>query len=498
MTALKAPRVLFLVALTATLAAFAACGDDFGTPTPAGVGSEPTVPSAATPTSPSANFPTSTASAFDGIETHPLTEIPDDLQGPFSPAGVPTTAPGMTFEYERRTDSMPVDGPRPYLGITWNVPLPVAEEDQKALIALLEQIPDTPENRMSLHLGGYELWRSLSGFDLPGPDDPADAFISEFLETLDPARMIAGEEFAPVPRLGPHLSGFGDYMLNVQTFDAIGFDQRNVDQSAVAGSPPDITEVIAGRYDRELALQLLAECDCPQPETASYGGYEYWAWGDDLRGDLSLRHAAPVFDQLGRGGYVLMTEDGLYRTLTVELMEQLIDTLNGSAPNLSASADHRFIADVMAANNVTGISFNDGSFYDEDSAIPEGEGLISSSRNTESLGHEVTRQSNRANALLAPLLSPYETLAFGIGWDGEEQYSVAVIVHDSRAAALDNASRLAERVYSTNSNDGLPWALKLPSLEISVSGNYLVAKFTSESSPGIVQSASGQLLFAHE
>ncbi len=369
---LKSLRLLSLASTGFVLAAITACGDDFSTPTPSDAAAEPSAtvlavaPSAPVPTATSAvsGEPTSTPSAFDGVETHPLTEIHGDLQGPFGPAGVPTTAPGVTFEYERKADSMPADGPRPYLKIDWNVPLPVASDDQKALIALLDRIPDTPENRRSLRLGDQALWRSLTGFNLPDADDPSDAFINAFMEAIAPERVSEGEQLATFPGQGPFLSGLTDYMTSVQTFDAMGFDQRNVDQTAVAGVPPNLTEVISGRYDRELALQLLSECDCPQPETASYGGYEYWIWGDGLQGDIMLRLAPPLFDHVGRGGYVLMTEDGLYRTLTNPLMEQLIDTLNGSVPSLSESTDHLFTIDVMAANNVTGISFHDGSFYD--------------------------------------------------------------------------------------------------------------------------------------
>ena len=494
-----------LIALAAVLVmAVVACGSDDGAAQPGSSGNPIAIPPGPpTPTSTASGIPvpgaTSTASPFDGVETHPLTRVPSGI--PSRPGMQPTSTPGASPELEPRTDSFPVEGGRPFVEIGWNVPISVASEDQRALIELLARIPDTPENRRQLQLGDHALWRSQIGFELQTFDDGAEAFNDEFLRTLTyTVRAGAAGPDVPSPGSGPYLSGFTDYMSELKTFETMGFDQRNVDQTAIAAPDgPGFTEIIAGRYDPALAKRLLAECDCPQPDAVtSYGGYEFWSWGDGPRGDLMRRNGPPVFDHVGRGGHVLMTEDGLYRTLTVPLMERLIDTLNGSAPSLAESAAHRFMMDVMGANSANGITVSGGDSFAREVAIPEGEGVISQHGVSSGPLYSVSRESNRANALLAPLLLPYELVAMGSGSIGPRLFHLVVIVNEDEQRAVENALRLADRIVNSNSGDGLPWALTYPFLELSVSGRHLVARLFGPGPDSLRFNNSVELLFAHE
>jgi hypothetical protein len=190
----------------------------------------------------------------------------------------------------------------------------------------------------------------------------------------------------------------------------------------------------------------------------------------------------------------------LYRTLTVPLMEQLIDTLNGIMPSLAESADSVFVMDVMGANNANRIRVHSGAFFARELILPDGDGIRT--RSSSNYGPVVTtsKESNRANANLAPLLLLYELMASGIGWDGLRTFDVIVIGNDDEATAITNAQRLADRVVNSNSGDGLPWAVSLPVVDLSVSGKYMVAVFRDGTSPGSLASgfADGQLLFAHD
>ena len=195
-----------------------------------------------------------------------------------------------------------------------------------------------------------------------------------------------------------------------------------------------------------------------------------------------------------------MTKNGLYRTVTVPLMELLIDTLNGTKPSLAQSADSVFIMDVMGANNANGIRVQNSEWFARETALPDSDGMISSVVTSSGPGYSRSRESNRANATLAPLLLPYELLASGTGWDGSRTFDVIVIVNADTATATANAHRLADRVVNSNSGNGLPWAVKIPRLDFSVSGKYLVALFRDGPSPGSLASGfgDGQVLFVHE
>lgn len=485
---------LFVAVVFVLMLAAVACETKDGSPT------VDVAPSDSSPTPVATRLPATTVSPSNDIDTHPLTPVFPQI--PFRPEMVPTAAPGVEFQFERRTDSFPADGPRPFVEINWNVPLPLAREDQRTLQDLLAQIPDTPENRSELRLGDHAVWRSQVGFEVPSYEDGKEAFIEKYLDAI-PYYTSSGEvdPDVPWPGQGPYLSGFTDYMTSLQTFDPLGFDQRNVDQTVIAAPfGSDFTDIIVGRYDPALAQRLLAECDCPQPDAmTAYGGYEYWSWGDGS-GNLRRWFDPPLLDQFGRGGHVLMTESGLYRTVTVPLMEQLIDTLNGKVPSLAQSADFVFIMDVMGANIANGIRVESGASFARETVLPDGEGALPSSFSSRGPRYDRSLESNRTNAMLAPLLLPYESVTAGTGWDGSHQFDVLVIVNADETTATANAWRLADRVVNSNSSDGLPWAVKYPKVDISVSGKYLVAVFRDGPSPGGLAfgSETGQVLFVHE
>lgn len=438
-----------------------------------------------------------TASPFDDVETHPLTMILPEI--PFRVGMEPTVAvPAREFQFEGRTDSFPVGGGRPLVEIKWNAPLPVASAEQQSLANLLSRIPDTPENRQGqLHLSNLALWRRLLDLEVPSYEDGKGAYLDRLRVAIESRSSAAPSPWNHGPGEVPSYFELNDHSEQLNTFDNLGFDRRNVDQTAMNLRGSESEEVIQGRFDLGLAKMLLAECDCPQPDAiVSYGGYEYWSW-DERPGDQRY-YSPPVFDSNGRGGHLLITEFGLFRAFSVLRMEQLIDTLAGVHPALAASDDYAFMADVMSANDANGVQVHTGDLFSRVEVLPDGEGVKSQSRVSLGPVDTVSLESNRANALLAPLLLPYRFVAKGFGSSDAEPFALFVIANNSPGAAAVNAHRLADRIVHSNSDDGLPWAVLFQSVEISVSGNNVVARFTGTHINRFSGSYYPEMLFAHE
>ena len=382
---------------------------------------------------------------------------------------------------------------RPDVEVNRDFEIPSATADQKALLELLALIPDTPDNRVSLMLRDVELWHSIIGWERLTYEDGADAWLERLMSEDNAAQHL--------PRVaadGPFLSGFHRYTSQMKTYGSLGFDQRNVDQTVLVGGLPETTGIVAGRYDPEFSAQLLAECGCPQPRVTEYGGYEYGSWDEeDYRGELTNRLAAPAFDNVGRGGHVLITEVGLYRTLGEPLMRQLIDTLNGEMPSLADNDELRFVLDVMGAHQAYGVIISDMEFQDTESLM-EHSGTLRESGSSNGPTYTISHESNRENALLAPLLKPYSRIGMGTGWDGSEGFEVLVLVNEDEATAAENADRLVDRVLNSNKAEGLPWGTEISRIDVSVSGKFTVARFYSERGESLHSALNHGLLLAVE
>lgn len=492
-------RPVFLLCLVVGIVAVA-CGTDDGPP--GEVGGEPTTtPDASrleSPTPTTVAPPTTTDPEV--AKVYSLNRLDGKL--PARPDVQATAAKGIEFEFERKADSFPADGPRPFLEIGWNAPIPAANRDQQALIELLARIPDTPQYREHLELSDLALFLKLAGAERVSFEDGPEAYM-ESLETVFHELRAKLRENSPDPSLqlpapgqAPYLSGAIEYLDRSTVFESLGIDGRNTDQTAIAGGRGrEGTDFVVGRYSPELSRRLLAECDCEQPAAITeYGGFEYWTWTDGQVGNLQRRFDAPIFDHLGRGGHLLMTDTGLFRTHDVSQMEQLIDTLNGEAPSLADSPNHIFIANVMAANRANDIVFRSGEVLTKEKVLG-GIGIYMQ------LGgaYSQSSESDRANALLAPLMLPFDFMATGFGWDGERLSEIAVLVNLDEETAVQNATRLADRLVNSNGPDGLPWSTKYDRVDISVSGNRMVVVFREGNHPGfVIFNTSGQILFAHE
>ncbi|MFW6175026.1 MAG: hypothetical protein ACOC5K_04530, partial [Chloroflexota bacterium] len=151
------------------------------------------------------------------------------------------------------------------------------------------------------------------------------------------------------------LSGFGSRGLSdIARWPGLhfGFGPGDVEQSLVTDFNKEPTsgaqEVIVGQMSPTSARESLAACDeCPEHETATYAGQEYFVWGEDLEGNLRQRLGPPAFDQFGRGGRVHVGEGHAARTLTHAQMEELIDAASGDAPALDDEEDFVLVARAM-------------------------------------------------------------------------------------------------------------------------------------------------------
>ena len=68
----------------------------------------------------------------------------------------------------------------------------------------------------------------------------------------------------------------------------LAFGVGNIGQTALVGEPPQVFEVVAGRFDPNATDAVLSACaECAPPTRETYEGVPFYAWGDDFAVDFS-------------------------------------------------------------------------------------------------------------------------------------------------------------------------------------------------------------------
>lgn len=341
-------------------------------------------------------------------------------------------------------------------------------EQSGRFLDLLSRIPSTAENRRSLWINDFiPLWQAWQALGATRPvHEDGDGAIDSFFNALAVNRT--GNSLFARPRMpAPRISGFDTIGGIVNTFEFVGFDQRHVDGSAIAGPSGNPVEIVVGEYLPERTAKALAECGVCRPhELVEYNGRQYYSWGEDFIGDLADRFAPPLFDHAGRGGRIALADGAAMRTLTTEKMQSLLDAAAKTVPVVSEDPDFALASAAHTAAGSYSAWFSNLPFD-----VTEG------ARMATNFNTRLRLDATIETLLETAPLQQYGLISFGWGVDSGVPYGVLVLIHDSDGAALRNADLLAERFRTAllpNAEAG--WFTLIDKAEVGTTGRAVIAK----------------------
>lgn len=332
---------------------------------------------------------------------------------------------------------------------------------------LLARLPDNETTRSYTRLYDYGGMLDLLGLDR----FPLGATDEKILEhALEIFQTDAGGLQIGLPEWPGYLTVSSD---KPNWYPLVGFDYVNVEQSAFANSryvpddgepiPLQTYDVAFGLFDADRTANSLASCACDQPMVRMHGGTDYYAWGEELIGDLRRRWAPPLYDDIGRGPRLFVGDGEAYWTLQNSAMENLIDVRTGATASLAESAGHiDAVRKMLSLGQMRDITIrSDHLSMDEQS-------------------------NNRMNDFptypdvvqAVPLLEEFALAAEGVGFDGEHVFTGLVIAHDDAATAERNADLLTERILGIRRQvqDQELWAEIIERVEIAVDGTHVLVR----------------------
>ena len=338
---------------------------------------------------------------------------------------------------------------------------------------LLALIPNTPDTRSIVFLNDYVLLRKAANVALPGPGANQQA-LQNYLQALVTTMFERG-----VRGFGqaPHISGYSEYALSVQDVPGIsrhlGFDLRDVDQSALAGMPPGQLGVMLGEFDSAATDAALKNCatsvpDCDPPVLQSHAGINFYSWGEGLRGDLRRRFSPPAFDQFGRGGRIAVQDSHVFYALETSGMNALIEASLDRRTSLLASEKFRLLAKAMSQLDAHASVLSDRNMSVEDTISK-----LLGDRYSEEDANQI-----RAQLAATPVLRQYLVFATGEGIDQDGPYMAIALVHGSAEAAEENVNLLLRRINEASSlvRRGMRWSEMVDKAAVRAEGRVLLAK----------------------
>jgi hypothetical protein len=197
-----------------------------------------------------------------------------------------------------------------------------------------------------------------------------------------------------------------------------------------------------------------------------------------------------MFDELGRGGQLLVAESLAVRTIDTAIMEAIIDATQGSSANLLQLEDWALAAEAISAHNpfATVISGMEAPVLEDyielrglktevmgDLSPEQMEALEEFKEKVEGYPSHVAEI--RASA---PELPEYTVAATGLGMeDGRQYVAFAVVFADDQQAeaALAALKARAESGLRANSDfKPAPWSDAIAETDLSVSGRVVSGK----------------------
>lgn len=341
---------------------------------------------------------------------------------------------------------------------------------------LLSQIPSTVDNRRQVWVNDFlpiwDAWESL-GASRPTSDSGIGA-MEQFYADLGTTR--SGTNLFSRPRMpSPRISGFDIAGALTNSYAALGFDQRNIDGSAMAGPTVQPLEVVVGDLDSSAIIATLGECaTCRDHVVVEYDGTTFYSWGLELIGDLNDRFAPPMYDHAGRGGRLLFRDGIAMRTLTDDRMKSFIDVSNGTIPSLLDEPDFELAAAAHAIAGTYAAWFSDTPFEINDAAA------ISASLSSVPVAQAISKLRETEP------LEEFNLISIGWGVDTGTAYATIVIINPDEPTAERNAQKLATRITSGSQVSGEgTWASLVDEIEIGTSGRAVIARLLPHPDQGL-------------
>ncbi len=356
--------------------------------------------------------------------------------------------------------------------------------------SLLLAAPDTEQSRASIVV--IDVARIREQFSIGDPSEYGD--VESYLDAF-------GEARAPVAD-PPWISGFR-WLDESQESGApnrnaaVGFDFRNVEQTAQIGQEPRYLSILRGTFSREAVFNAIDSCvACPvAPTVEEQNGVPIYKWGADFAtsGDLQLQ--LPLFDRYGRGGRLAIVGELLFYAVYDEGMHALVDTLTQQHPTLGDRDEYTQLGwamDELGAFSFTATSRTLSTDPDELAEPFLGSFLFVGDPD------EWLKVVGQADPLL-----PYQAVAYGTGRDEQGTFAALALAHEHTESAVENVDRLRRRISSTTAlTVDEPWADLLNAPEVWAEGPVLLAKLrTNGTRPASIAIASvlyGDPLLVHE
>lgn len=337
-------------------------------------------------------------------------------------------------------------------------------------IELLSQIPNRLENREAIWLNDFlPIWSAWDSLGASRPtDESGSRAMEQFYSDLALSQSSSGVNLFARPRMSsPRISGFDIAGAITNSYQWLGFDQRNVDGSAMAGPNNQPLELIVGDLDTSSINTALLDCTrCREPEVIEYEGETYYSWGPELIGDLDDRFAPPMFDHAGRGGRMFFHEGTVMRSLLDSQITSLVDVAVGKLPSVLDIPEFKLAAEAHAIAGTYAAWFSDQPFE-----------LFKAATIAANLNAGIRPDQALATLQQVEPLEGFDLVSVGWGVDTGTAYATIVIINPSKAIAMRNAKLLADRIkLGRRVNHEGDWASLVDKIEIGTSGRAVIAK----------------------
>ena len=340
-------------------------------------------------------------------------------------------------------------------------------KDSGIFLELLRLMPDDPEVRAGVSMGDVARTRGVLDIDSPqvGAGEQLDAdVIIEYLMAFGGPGVPDGFRGAPPQLFHLLTTGLEPEVLE-GVHASLGLSLLDVDQwIRVSGPPPRERSAVRGDFDADYINARIDACaECPTADVEDRSDARIYAWGEDFQTDAGSRYRPPLYDQLGRGGRLAVTENWLAHAYYTDGVREMVDAAEGTS-SLADDDDFR-----LAALGMSRL------------------GALAAWITSETEGPHESFRGNRPEVEAAwepeaddTLLRPYAVAAIGPGWEDDAPYTAIVLVHESDAEAQENAERLEDRLasarYALQAVEGDTWRDAFDDIEVEADGRVLRAK----------------------
>ena len=288
-------------------------------------------------------------------------------------------------------------------------------------------------------------------------------------EKTDPLSSLWYPITINMPLFGHSPSAYSDEEWQ----QTLGFTRADVDQTIYAGAlPMSCYEAVRGRFSRsdvDSATRTGPMND--MLEVVSYGGREYYSWGEDFAINPAMSSGVRP---LGRGHRLALVDDFIFWVLWTEGIREMIDSHEGNIDSLADIEDYRLLAGALADLGAVTAYFSSES-HSQAHVQEVYQDIIDDPNNNEA------RQAFVDEIETDLLLKPYQAMASGAGIDDDGYFLAIVLLNAGEASASENADLLEQRLaQATVPWQGRKWSDLTESVTVENNGRLTIARLYGE------------------